>query len=135
MPKTEVFHFFLKTAHWNFLIFCTKSSLWSEKMPVSLFCEKVKNDPFWPKFRHFGRQKFNFFPFFFTKIEKKLFRAKKTHFSPFLPTLWPPSPTQILFIFCFFPKICKKVFLAKNYVTLGLKWFTFIGPRMTACFW
>ena len=37
--------FFLKTMHWNFLIFCTKPSLWSRKKSVSLFCQKFKNDP------------------------------------------------------------------------------------------
>ena len=58
--KWWFFTYFLKTAHWNFLIFCTKPSLWSWKnIPVSLFWRKFKKDPFClkltqirPKFGH-----------------------------------------------------------------------------------
>ena len=106
--KQRFFAFFSKTAHWNFLIFCTKPSLWSrKKMTVSLFCRKFKNDPFWPKltqiwpkFGHFGRQKLKKkMSFFFYKNRKKIISGKTnplftifTHFmtslSPHLENFW-----------------------------------------------
>ena len=43
-------HFFSITAHQNFLIFCSKHSLWSLKIiTFSFFGENFKNSPFWPK--------------------------------------------------------------------------------------
>ena len=49
-PKMEVFCIFSRTAHQNFLIFCSKHSLWSRKLiTFSLFGGNFKNDPVWPK--------------------------------------------------------------------------------------
>ena len=48
--KMEVFPFLSQSVRQNFLIFCTKPSLWSrKKTTVSLFWRKFKNDPFWRK--------------------------------------------------------------------------------------
>ena len=50
MTKMEVFAFFSRTAHQNFLIFGSKHSHWSLKIiTFSLFGENFKNSPFWPK--------------------------------------------------------------------------------------
>ena len=99
--KRRFFAFFSKTAHWNFLIFCTKPSLWSRKNDGFTFLSKIQKWPILAQiepnltqiwaFRS-SKIKKKMFPSFFTKIEHKLFRAKKIHFSPFWPSLWPPSP-------------------------------------------
>ena len=48
--KWRFFAFFSQSVHYNFLIFCTKPSLWSrKKMTFSHFLGKFKNGPFWPK--------------------------------------------------------------------------------------
>ena len=118
--KQMFLHFFPKTAHWNFLIFCTKPSLLSrKKMTVSLFCRKFKNDPFWPKFTQIwpkfghiwlyetwsmGVQKKNgvknfenflfFFLFFFCQNRKKnYFGRKKSTFCPDEHHYDSPLPT------------------------------------------
>ena len=64
------FTFSPKAAHWNFLNFCTKPSLWSQKdMTVSIFWRKFKNGPFWPKLTQIWRKcgqndhKWRFFAF------------------------------------------------------------------------
>ena len=50
MTKMEVFCIFSRTTHQNFLIFCSKHSLWSRNIIMSsLFGGNFKNDPFWPK--------------------------------------------------------------------------------------
>ena len=47
-PKTEVFCIFLKTAHWNFLIFCMNASLRDCKKETFLFFSgKLENWTFW----------------------------------------------------------------------------------------
>ena len=50
-PKMRVSAFFFsKTAHWNFVIFCRKPSLWSQKIMTALiFGGNLKNDPFLAK--------------------------------------------------------------------------------------
>ena len=111
------FTFFSKTAHWNFLIFCRKPSLWSrKKMTVLVFRGNFKNGPLWPKltqiwpkFGHYlaiwdlkhgcskkdGVKNFEIFLFFllffFSKSKKKLFQAKKIHILPLWTPLWLPS--------------------------------------------
>ena len=140
MPKTEVLHFFSKTADWNFLIFCMKSSLWSRKYDCFAFLSKIHK---WPilaqigpnltKIWAFSSPKiFNFFFLLFLQKSKKIILGKKIHFHHFYPLHDLPLPTQILFIFCFFPKMAK-IILGENFVILGLKWVTRIGPRMSAC--
>ena len=54
MPNTEVFHFFSKTVHWNFLIFCTKSSVCSwKKWGFRFFVENSKMTHFGPNWAKF----------------------------------------------------------------------------------
>ena len=49
-PKMGFFEFFSRTAHQNFLIFCSKHSIWSRKIiTFSLFGGNFKNGPVWPK--------------------------------------------------------------------------------------
>ena len=50
-PK-KFFRFFSWTAHQNFLIFCSKHSLWSQKTTFSFYCGNIKNGPSWPKLSH-----------------------------------------------------------------------------------
>ena len=112
-PKMVVFHiFFLKTAHWNFLIFCTKPSLWNRKNGGFAFFSKRQKWPIlgqiWLKFWHFVVKKI-FSPSFFKRIEK-IISGKKSTFHHFYPLHDLPLPTQMLFICCFFPKITKKHF-------------------------
>ena len=145
--------FFSKTAHWNFLIFCTKSSLWSrKKMTVSLLCLKFKNDPFWPKltqiwpkYGQFGRQKFLFYLFFFSKNEKKLSWAKKSTFHHFYPHYDLPLPTLSKFLKClklrfshFFREKKWKIYFLLFFVKYGEYscnflpfYYTQIGPFLT----
>jgi len=102
--KRRLFAFFSNTAHWNFLIFCTKPSLWRrKKMPVSISYRKFENDPFRPKstqicpeVRHVGRQKLpkkNFSFLFVQKSPINYFAPKKSIFTVYplyvlrLPTL------------------------------------------------
>ena len=48
-PKWPFLAFFSRTAHQNFLIFCSKHSLWSLKIITFSLCgENLKNSPFWP---------------------------------------------------------------------------------------
>ena len=53
---------------------------------------------------------FKFFSFFFLQKSKKIISSKKSTFHHFYALHDLPIPTQILFIFCFFPKIAKKNF-------------------------
>ena len=103
MPKTVVFHIFSKIVNWNFLIFCTNSSLWSrKKWWFRFFVEKYKMTHFGPNWAKFDPnlgilvlKMFYFFPFFFYKNWKKLFWAKKftfTIFTHFMTSLSPHLP-------------------------------------------
>ena len=53
-PKREVFCIFSRTAHQNFLILCSKLSLWSRKKMTFLLCQEISKMALfgqnWPKF-------------------------------------------------------------------------------------
>ena len=90
-------------------------------MTVSLFFENSRMTNFVPNWAKFDPNLgilvvkiLNFFPFLFTKIEKKIISGKKSTFYLFHSLHDLPLPTQILFIFCFFPKIAKKNILGEK---------------------
>ena len=124
------FSLFFKLVNRNCLIFGTKVTLDKSYAleilklfgKVLIALNPLKNH----KFGHFGRQKF------LQKSEKNYFGQKNQLFTVF--THFMTSLSQHNFCCGFFPKIAKYKFRVKNYVTLGLKWVTRVGPRMSACF-
>ena len=131
----SVRQFFSETAHWNLLFFAQSLVSGVEKMTVSLFCRKLKNNPFCPKLGQiweFWPSK-NFFSPFFYKNRTKIISGKKSTFQHFYPLHDLPLPTKIFCIF-FLSKNRKKIFRARNYFTLGLKWVTRVGTCISACF-
>ena len=52
MPKNEGFSHFFAILSLEFANFCTKPSIWSQKIRFHIF-GKIKNWPFWPNLGHF----------------------------------------------------------------------------------